>query len=62
MRGSRLGVLAADLAGAVGRRVVADHEPEVRERLGQERLDRVPDEALPVVDGQGDGDERLAHG
>ena len=34
-------VLAADLAVAVGRRVVADQDPEVGEGLRQERVDRL---------------------
>ncbi len=52
-------VLLADLGGRVGRRVVAHDDHEVAERLGEQAVEGVADVALPVVDGEADGDERV---
>ena len=44
------GVLAADLLRPVGRRVVTDDQLKISQRLGQDRIHRLGQITLPVID------------
>lgn len=53
-----VGVVPADGAGGVGGGVVAQDELEIAERLGEQRVDGLPQIAFAVEDRQADADPR----
>ena len=57
----RAGAGTADLFGRVCRRVVRDDELEVGEGLAEQRVERLGEKALPVVDGKPNTDGRRGH-